>query len=103
MKFCSHCGRELADAAVVCPSCGCSQVPQKAAGEQDKSSAGMAWLGCCIPIVGLILWLVWKDDKPLKAKSAGKGALIGFIAMILFYVVYFVILAVMMAMGMMYW
>lgn len=24
MKFCSHCGNELLDEAVVCPKCGCS-------------------------------------------------------------------------------
>ena len=23
MKYCSHCGRELLDEAVICPSCGC--------------------------------------------------------------------------------
>ena len=37
----------------------------------------MTALGFFIPIVGLILYLVWKDQTPLKAKSAGKGALIG--------------------------
>lgn len=33
-------------------------------------------LGCCIPVVGLILWLVWKDSKPNTAKAAGIGALV---------------------------
>ena len=36
-------------------------------------------LGFFFPIVGLILYLVWKDQTPLKAHSAGKGALIGVI------------------------
>lgn len=24
MKFCSHCGKEIVDEAVICPNCGCS-------------------------------------------------------------------------------
>ena len=32
------------------------------------------------PIVGLILYLVWKDQKPRCAHAIGKWALIGFIA-----------------------
>ena len=46
---------------------------------QDAPSGGMTALGFFFPIVGLILYLVWKDQTPLKAKSAGKGALIGVI------------------------
>lgn len=33
-------------------------------------------LGFMFPILGLILYLVWKDSKPADAKIAGKGALI---------------------------
>lgn len=42
------------------------------------------------PVVGLILWLVWKDNLPLRAKSCGKGAIIGVIvevAVVILYVV----------------
>ena len=42
----------------------------------DRPSFGFAVLGFFIPIVGLILWLVWRDQTPLKAKSAGTGALV---------------------------
>ena len=28
MKFCSHCGKEVMDEAVICPGCGCSVAPQ---------------------------------------------------------------------------
>jgi hypothetical protein len=31
------------------------------------------------PLVGLILWLVWLDSSPKKAKSCGIGALVGVI------------------------
>ena len=44
---------------------------------EDSGSAGWGFLGCCFPLVGLILFLVWKDNKPRSAKSAGIGAIIG--------------------------
>ena len=42
----------------------------------DKGGFLWGLLGCCIPIVGLILFLVWKDTKPKTAKAAGIGALV---------------------------
>ena len=79
MKYCSKCGKELVDEAVICIGCGCSvanNVGATVPAMDDKKSLGYALLGFFFPIVGLILWLVWKDTWPMKAKSAGKGALI---------------------------
>lgn len=42
----------------------------------DTGSIGWGVLGFCIPLVGLILYFVWKDSKPLSAKVALKGAVI---------------------------
>ena len=42
----------------------------------DNGGFGWGLLGFCIPIVGLVLYLVWKDTKPKTSKAAGKGALI---------------------------
>lgn len=53
---------------------------------QDARSGGFAVLCFFFPIVGLILYLVWKDEKPLKAKSCGKGAIIGVIVQVVFYI-----------------
>ncbi|MBS5283745.1 MAG: hypothetical protein KHY46_07745 [Clostridiales bacterium] len=59
-----------------------------------KDNGGFLWglLGCCIPIVGLVLFLVWKDQKPKTAKAAGIGALVSVILSVLCYIVWFVIL-----------
>lgn len=56
-------------------------------------NGGVLWglLGCCIPIVGLILFLVWKDQKPKTAKAAGIGALISVVLGIVCYILMFVI------------
>ena len=99
MKYCFKCGKELVDEAVVCPGCGCAQNNVPAKNQNDSSSFGWACLGFCIPIVGLILYLVWKENTPLKAKSAGKGALIGVILSVGIYIIYFVFIAIMMAEG----
>ncbi|MBP3441831.1 MAG: hypothetical protein J6L62_03415 [Clostridia bacterium] len=47
--------------------------------EVDAPNTGFAILSFFFPIVGLILYIIWKDKTPLKAKSCGKGALISVI------------------------
>lgn len=42
----------------------------------DSGSFGWGVLGFCLPIVGIILYFVWKENKPLSAKMAIRGALI---------------------------
>ena len=44
----------------------------------DNGNFGWGLLGFCVPLVGLILFLTWKDNKPVSAKQAGIGAAIGF-------------------------
>ena len=53
----------------------------------DKGGFFWGLLGCCIPIVGLILFLVWKDSKPRTAKAAGIGALVCVVAYVVFYII----------------
>jgi hypothetical protein len=80
MKFCSHCGAEIADEAVICVKCGCSTGNQMGGvNPNDAPSGGFAVLGFLFPVVGLILFIVWNNSSPKKAKSCGKGALIGVI------------------------
>ena len=57
----------------------------------DNGGFGWGLLGFCIPLVGLILYLVWKDEKPRTAKAAGKGALISVIICVAFYVLMMII------------
>ena len=59
---------------------------------QDARSGGFAFLCFLFPIVGLILYLVWKDTLPLRAKSCGKGAIIGVIVEVVFNILYIVII-----------
>ena len=89
MAFCKNCGNQIEDNAATCPSCGASQNTTP----QVTDYGGFLWglLGCCIPIVGLVLFLVWKDTKPKTAKAAGIGALVSVIIGILWYILVAVI------------
>lgn len=40
MKYCSQCGKELVDEAVVCPNCGCA-VQAPVSQQEDKPSTGL--------------------------------------------------------------
>ena len=89
MAFCKNCGTEIDDRAVVCPKCGVAQ--QTVPVGEDNGGFGWGLLGFCIPIVGLVLFLVWKDTKPKTAKVAGMGALISVFLSVVFYVLTLVI------------
>ncbi len=80
MAICKNCGSQIDDKAVICPNCGVQQV-------KDNGGFGWGLLGCCIPIVGLVLFLVWKDTKPKTAKAAGIGALVSVIISVLYYII----------------
>ncbi len=88
MAYCRNCGAEINEYALTCPKCGAQQRTEPSASPDE---GGFLWglLGCCVPIAGLILFLVWKDTKPNTAKAAGIGALVSVGAYILFYLLAF--------------
>lgn len=90
MAYCKNCGKEIDDNAEICIHCG---VRQKEATPAVVDNGGFGWglLGCCIPVVGLILFLVWKDSKPKTAKAAGIGALVGVGIIVVWYILIFAI------------
>lgn len=91
MAFCKNCGKEISDQTTSCPNCGAVQNATQQPTVVDNGGIGWGLLGCCIPIVGLILFLVWKDNKPKTAKAAGIGALVGVILCVLYYIIVVVI------------
>ncbi len=112
MKFCTHCGAELLDEAVICPKCGCPVEGSKQSSEQALnqpinnpqlesygSKFGWGFLGFCFPLVGLILFLVWKDSKPRSAKAAGIGAIIGFVVNVIVSILYGILLQTLIRTG----
>lgn len=63
---------------------------------KEGGTVGWGILGFFIPIVGFILWLVWKDEHPARSRSAGIGCLVsvclGVVGSIIYIIILFAIL-----------
>lgn len=72
--YCRNCGKEINDNEIKCPYCNISIVTIP----QEKQKVNTCWgvLGFCCPIIGVILYILWKDVSPANAKIAAKGALV---------------------------
>ena len=79
-KYCSNCGNKVDENGSFCAICGFAinnNISNNSANQVvDNGGFGWALLGFFVPVVGLILYLTWKNEKPKSAKSAGVGALI---------------------------
>lgn len=81
---CPSCGKEVKETYNVCPHCGRDlrkDTFETVGDDQPWDDNALPWgiLGFFIPIVGLILYLVWKSERPIAAHGAGVGALISVI------------------------
>ena len=83
MKYCSKCGAEINDEAVVCVKCGCTVNQEsaiKGVSEVDDSvSAGLVILAVLIPLFGIIYWPVKAKIRPRCAKACGIAAIISWV------------------------
>lgn len=64
---------------------------------QEPASGGLRFLCWLIPLVGIILYFVKKDEKPVYAKQCGVAALVGIIMAVVFYIFYFVVIGMFVA------
>ncbi len=79
--YCPKCGQQISNRDTFCPHCGTAtrsinQTPVS----DDRPNFGLAILGFILPLVGLIIYFIDKNEHPRRAKSAVKGALTRFIA-----------------------
>ena len=77
MMYCENCGAEISKEAYVCPKCGVKV--KKDQDENDIPNTGLNILSLFIPLVGIILYFVWKNNTPKKAKGILTFALIGWV------------------------
>jgi len=75
--FCPKCGKKNVDTAEFCLSCGENLKIKATEASQESSVGPIGILFFCIPLVGAIMYFVWKDAKPEKAKKACHLALWG--------------------------
>ena len=95
--YCQNCGAKIEQGAEYCSSCG-NSIKNNSNGNVEvsnstSSSIGWGILGFFIPIVGLVLFLVWKQERPKDSKAAGIGALISIIAYIVLIIIFMLISA----------
>ncbi len=85
-RYCTKCGAPNDDSALYCEKCGekldnttSRKIhPSINQNEEDKASIGYNILAFIIPLVGFILFFMWKDKTPNKAKSILMWSAIGF-------------------------
>ncbi len=93
--FCENCGKEIDEKAFVCLGCGVKT--NSVSSESEDGPIGTLGLVCFLwPLIGLILYLVWKESKPKKASGAGKAALWGVIFTVII-IFLFILLAILMS------
>lgn len=102
-KKCNTCGAVVPDTATVCPYCG-NAVSQNVVYQQDEivdgrrnvvdePSGGLNFLSFLIPLAGWIMYFVFRDETPQKAKACSKWAWIGFAVVFVFELILGILLA----------
>ena len=118
MKFCTYCGKEIADEAVICLSCGCktqnanSFVPLKATAPSqqiliEETEPQLAiWAKICgivsffigwfaLGITAIVLACMSKDEtNGVMCSSAKVGYICGIISTVLSFILFITIVAV---------
>lgn len=90
--FCKNCGQEIDDNADVCIHCGVATGKKGSSVNTLDNPSHLAGIAsCCFPIVGIILYFIWKDEKPQSANLVCKWMIGGIITWIVFYVLAFLI------------
>lgn len=72
MKYCSHCGNECVDDALICTNCGCSVEPTINAIKPQNNGFAIAGFVCSffIPLLG---WIFGGIGLSKSKKIGGKG------------------------------
>lgn len=85
MKYCDKCGQKLADNSKFCPNCGkrfnCSNQ------ENNTTVIICAIVGLLFPLIGAILYYVFKNSDIKAAKTANTCAWIGFLVQLLIFLI----------------
>ena len=98
MKFCPSCGSELSDQAKFCPNCGhqLSANTTSSNNSGDENNAGFNFLSFLFPLIGLVFYLVWEKNYPIRAKGCGKWAIIGVVVNAVISIIESIISAILM-------
>lgn len=75
-NFCPNCGAIISSSGqeilLFCPRCGASLnagVSVSAQEDRDENSPALNALSFFFPVIGLVLWAIFLDEKPKRAKG----------------------------------
>lgn len=95
LMYCRHCGQEISENSVICPICH-----YHLSNDRSETSSVESVMICLfsffIPLVGFVLWAIFKDEDSSKAKKALISSIIGvvlglFLVILVFIFVIFII------------
>jgi uncharacterized membrane protein YvbJ len=75
--ICAKCGAENNDSSKFCQGCG-MRLGDNTAQDDESTVGALGILFFLFPLVGWIMYFVWKNDKYYKAKKAASIAWAGF-------------------------
>lgn len=93
VKYCEHCGSPCDIHAAICVHCGCAFAPQQPV-KVDEPSIWLRVACFFIPLLGLIMFLVERDERPKCAKAYGMAALISIILQVVFVILIYILIFV---------
>ena len=76
--YCTKCGKAIPEGAYSCPSCGNMQ--NQNFKKEEKGNIILNIISFIIPIIGLLIWLIYKNTRP---KVATQALLFAFISVLL--------------------
>lgn len=72
--YCPNCGSSINEKAEICVHCGVNVLKFSNQVTATKNDTPNFWINalslCCFPIIGVIIYFVWKDKHPKAAKTA---------------------------------
>ena len=97
MAYCPNCGAQVHENAVLCVTCKAQigTINRNLLGIKISDEGGFLWglLGFLIPLLGLFMLLLFRQEYPRNAMAAGVGALvsigIGFSIIMIYITVFF--------------
>ena len=84
MPYCLNCGKEVDNNQEYCMNCGVALSKPK---KEDKGGFLWGLVGFLVPILGLIFFIIWREEKPKTSKAVGIGALVSVILYFLYIVI----------------
>ena len=100
--YCGDCGKKLNSNSKYCPYCGSRVASENVTvvnSNEDSVNVLLVIASFLVPILGVVLFVIYKDKKTKTSKAYGIAALVGFISKMFFYVLYFIWIFLMILYG----